>query len=67
MKENENKNSSDKVIKLDESDLKTLKELENVVKKFENPFWKIIFVIIAINSILILLYEIGYIIGKLIA
>ncbi len=54
-------------VKINEEDLKALRDLEKLIKKYNNPFWKIVFIIIAINSILMLLYEIGYAIGKFLA
>ena len=55
------------VNKLNDSDLKFLKELEELVHMFKKPFWKVVLGIIIASSVFNLLYQLGYFIGKLIA
>ena len=52
---------------LNDSDLKFLKELEELVHMFKKPFWKIVLGIIVVSFVFNLLYQLGYLIGKLIA
>lgn len=53
--------------KLDESDLKVIKELEDIITMFKKPFWKIVLGIIIVSSLVNLFYVLGTIVGQLIA
>ena len=53
--------------KFNESDLKTLKELQEFVNMLKRPFWKWVIGIIVVSSVFNILYQLGYFIGKLIA
>ena len=59
--------SKEYVNKLNDSDLKFLKELEELVHMFKKPFWKIVLGIIIVSCVFNILYQLGYFIGKLIA
>ena len=59
--------AKDYVNKLNDSDLKFLRELEELVCMFKKPFWKFVFWIILVSSLFNILYQLGYWIGKFIA
>ena len=59
--------AKDYVNKLNDSDLKFLRELEELVSMFKKPFWKFAFWIILVSSLFNILYQLGYWIGKFIA
>ena len=59
--------AKDYVNKLNDSDLKFLRELEELVCMFKKPFWKFAFWIILVSSLFNILYQLGYWIGKFIA
>ena len=52
------------VNKLNDNDLKFLRELEELVNMFKKPFWKFAFWIILVSSLFNILYQLGYWIGK---
>ena len=56
--------AKDYVNKLNDGDLKFLRELEEVVRMFKKPFWKWVLGIILVSSIFNILYQLGYWIGK---
>lgn len=57
----------DYVSNMNESDLKMLKELHDVVQMFKKPFWKCLLWIIIIGLLINSLYVFGLIIGKFLA
>ena len=59
--------TKDYVNQLNESDLKFLRKLEELVCMFKKPFWKFAFWIILVSSLFNILYQLGYWIGKFIA
>lgn len=59
--------AKDYVNKLNDNDLKFLRELEEIVHMFKKPFWKWVIGIILVSSIFNILYQLGYWIGKFIA
>ena len=55
----------DNLSKLDESDLKYVKELGKLLEKLNKPFWKFVIGIIMVSSLMNVCYYIGYFIGLL--
>jgi len=60
-------NVKEHVNKLNDSDLKFLRELEELIHMFKKPFWKVALWIILFSSVFNILYLVGYLIGKFIA
>ena len=57
--------AKDYISKLDDKDIKFIKELENIVEMFKKPFWKVVLAILIISALLNIFYSTGYLIGQL--
>jgi len=59
--------AKDYINKLDDSDLKVIKELEILINMFKKPFWKVVLGIIIVCSVINAFYILGTFIGTFIA
>lgn len=59
--------AKDYINKLDDSDLKAVKELETLINMFKKPFWKVVLSIIIVCSIINAFYVLGTFVGTFIA